>query len=192
MNLCSLALFFFFGIPIFELAAARLRRPEESWRPGQARDLSKYTPRAALVTTRPQQKDNVYVQFARALKQESVRKQEQTTKPSEVKRSSEVECGIEGPPPLGLERIVGGHESEPGQWPWEVALFIDNAWFCGGSLISASFVLTAAHCVDGATYFDIMAGAHNIRGNSINHPIKWWKLIYLFLVIIYLAYSKTK
>lgn len=161
MKFCSLALFSFFGILTLEFAAARLRRPEELWRPAQARDLSKYRPRGALVSTRRQQEDNVYVQFARALKQESVRKQEQT-KPREVKRS-DIECGIEGPA-QGLERIVGGQESEPGQWPWEVALFIDNAWFCGGSLISASFVLTAAHCVEGATYFDIMAGAHNIRG----------------------------
>ena len=83
MNFCSLALIFFFGIPTLELAAARLRRPEETWRPGVARDLSKYKPRAALVTTRRQQEDNVYVQFARALKQESVRKQEQTTTTSQ-------------------------------------------------------------------------------------------------------------
>merc|ERR1719493_423548 len=41
------------------------------------------------------------------------------------------ECGIEGPP--SKDRIVGGFEAEPNQWPWQVALFVDNAWFCGGS-----------------------------------------------------------
>merc|ERR1719516_81588 len=73
-------------------------------------------------------------------------------------------CGIEGPP--SKDRIVGGFEAEPNQWPWQVALFIDNAWFCGGALISENYVLTAAHCVDGASYFDIMAGAHNVRESS--------------------------
>merc|ERR1711921_72764 len=73
-------------------------------------------------------------------------------------------CGIEGPARAG--RIVGGHEAQEHQWPWQVALFIDDAWFCGGSLISENWVLTAAHCVDGASYFDILAGAHNVRASS--------------------------
>merc|ERR1719410_560865 len=78
-------------------------------------------------------------------------------------------CGIEGP---AAERIVGGFEAEPNQWPWQVALFIDNAWFCGGALISENYVLTAAHCADGATYFDIMAGAHNVRESSEPHRVE--------------------
>merc|ERR1719348_2938401 len=77
-------------------------------------------------------------------------------------------CGIEGPPAKeeAEGKIVGGHEAQPNQWPWQVALFIDNAWFCGGALISENWVLTAAHCVDGASYFDIMAGAHDVRASS--------------------------
>merc|ERR1711915_921388 len=65
--------------------------------------------------------------------------------------------GIEGPPSKAEGRIVGGHEAQENQWPWQVALFIDDAWFCGGALISENYVLTAAHCADGASYFDIMA-----------------------------------
>ena len=49
------------------------------------------------------------------------------------------ECGIEGPP--SKERIVGGHEAEEHEWPWQVALFIDDAWFCGGSIISDEVIL---------------------------------------------------
>merc|ERR1712037_742312 len=73
-------------------------------------------------------------------------------------------CGVEGPPAAG--RIVGGIEAEEHEWPWQVALFIDDAWFCGGSIISENYILTAAHCVDGASYFDVMAGAHNVRESS--------------------------
>jgi len=43
-------------------------------------------------------------------------------------------------------RITGGSTAARGQFPWQVALLIDNAWFCGGSLISNQWVLTAAHC----------------------------------------------
>jgi secreted trypsin-like serine protease len=43
-------------------------------------------------------------------------------------------------------RITNGTESQPGQWPWQVALR-DNGAFCGGSLIGAQWVITAAHCV---------------------------------------------
>ena len=58
-------------------------------------------------------------------------------------------CGIEndGHDPRG-ERIVGGFEAEEHQWPWIVALVIDDTWFCGGALITDDFVLTAAHCAE--------------------------------------------
>jgi len=71
-------------------------------------------------------------------------------------------CGIEGPPGK-VPYIVGGEEAVEGQFPWMAALFIDDAWFCGGTLISATHVLTAAHCADGATYADILLGAWNVR-----------------------------
>jgi secreted trypsin-like serine protease len=43
-------------------------------------------------------------------------------------------------------RITGGFPAARGQVPWQGALIINGAWFCGGSLISALWVLTAAHC----------------------------------------------
>jgi len=44
------------------------------------------------------------------------------------------------------QRITNGIPADPCQFPWQVALIIDNAYFCGGSLISKNWVLTAAHC----------------------------------------------
>merc|ERR1712228_11720 len=92
--------------------------------------------------------------------------------PKGTKEDLKATCGIEGPPFQAEDRIVGGHEAQENQWPWQVALFIDDAWFCGGALISENYVLTAAHCADGASYFDIMAGAHNVRQASEPHRVE--------------------
>jgi secreted trypsin-like serine protease len=50
--------------------------------------------------------------------------------------------------PLNEEhlRITNGNTAARAQFPWQAALIIDNQWFCGGSLISSQWVLTAAHC----------------------------------------------
>merc|ERR1711973_877173 len=142
------------------LPEGRRLRPEEYWRPAQGRDLSKYKPRQAVV---PVTEENL----AWAIKE--VKKTGASTKKG-TNVDLAAECGIEGPARAG--RIVGGHEAEEHEWPWQVALFIDDAWFCGGSLINENYVLTAAHCVDGASYFDIMAGAHNVRASSEPHRVE--------------------
>jgi hypothetical protein len=68
------------------------------------------------------------------------------------------------------QRIVGGQEADPGEWPWQVALVQkgEDAYFgqfCGGSLLSAGWVLTAAHCVEDtvASEVDVIAGIHDLR-----------------------------
>jgi len=50
--------------------------------------------------------------------------------------------------PLNEEdnHITGGSTAARGQFPWQVALIINGASFCGGSLISSQWILTAAHC----------------------------------------------
>merc|ERR1712158_40092 len=142
------------------LPNGRTLRPEEHWRPAAARDLSKFTPRHALVHGKSSPAENSFVQLARAIRQSTQSKS--SHKASNV--DLQATCGIEGPP--SKDRIVGGFEAEENQWPWQVALFIDNVWFCGGSIISENYIMTAAHCADGASYFDIMAGAHNVRASS--------------------------
>lgn len=44
------------------------------------------------------------------------------------------------------QRIVGGRRIEIEDAPYQVSLQHDGQHFCGGSLISQRYVLSAAHC----------------------------------------------
>ncbi|XP_062549421.1 brachyurin-like [Armigeres subalbatus] len=65
-------------------------------------------------------------------------------------------------------RIVNGQEAQPNQFPYQalVLSFFDggNSGLCGGTILTANFVLTAAHCVQigtVATHGTVVLGAHN-------------------------------
>ncbi|XP_049802164.1 uncharacterized protein LOC126236697 isoform X6 [Schistocerca nitens] len=46
-------------------------------------------------------------------------------------------------------RIVNGAPASLGQFPYQASVIMDYSYMCGGSLISASVVLTAGHCASG-------------------------------------------
>ncbi|XP_029700072.1 mannan-binding lectin serine protease 1 [Takifugu rubripes] len=62
-------------------------------------------------------------------------------------------CGRPSRPlPALMKRIVGGRNAEPGLFPWQVLLSVEDLsrvpedrWFGSGALLSQSWVLTAAH-----------------------------------------------
>merc|ERR1719187_1191830 len=92
------------------VSIARDLLPEEHWRPSKGIDLSKYKPRHAKHGIEGEiNSPDPYVG---------------------EKRNFDDICGIEndGHDPRG--KIVGGFEAEEHEWPWIVALFIDDMWFC--------------------------------------------------------------
>lgn len=74
-------------------------------------------------------------------------------------------------------KIVGGDSISISLTPWQVAL-IDTSeannfdgQFCGGSIISSQWILTAAHCVDGTTTinsFRVLAGQTTLSTSSLS------------------------
>jgi secreted trypsin-like serine protease len=82
-----------------------------------------------------------------------------------------VRCGC-GRVPVGINaRIVNGENSIPNSWPMMVSLRNNrmlSKHVCGGTILSESYVLTAAHCVQFAVYdiaienISIAAGVHSL------------------------------
>ncbi|CAD1469910.1 unnamed protein product, partial [Heterotrigona itama] len=86
-------------------------------------------------------------------------------------------CGFSN---ISHTKVVGGWPAQLGAWPWIAALGYRNnlnpsqpKWLCGGSLISARHILTAAHCAERNDLYVVRIGDLNIRRDDDGaHPVQ--------------------
>jgi trypsin len=74
----------------------------------------------------------------------------------------------------GGGRIVGGEPVTEGQLPYQIQLRWQGRFICGGSIIGANLVLTAAHCVvgDPASDITVIGGKHQREVQGANEQLK--------------------
>uniref|UniRef100_A0A7M5XCE2 Peptidase S1 domain-containing protein n=1 Tax=Clytia hemisphaerica TaxID=252671 RepID=A0A7M5XCE2_9CNID len=63
-----------------------------------------------------------------------------------------------------LGRIIGNEEAKPGDFPWQAVLRRRNSEmpYCGATLISNQWLITAAHCNVAVGHY-VVLGANNLR-----------------------------
>ncbi|XP_049340141.1 plasminogen isoform X1 [Astyanax mexicanus] len=73
-------------------------------------------------------------------------------------------------------RIVGGCVSKPHSWPWQISLRNRvGVHFCGGTLIDAQWVLTAAHCLEASrrpSFYKVYMGIHTEAATESSKQIR--------------------
>jgi len=80
-------------------------------------------------------------------------------------------------PSLGarLPYIVGGQDvDEPGKWPWQASLQQHNSHICGAAIISDTWLVTAAHCVESAAFtMTVVLGMHDRVSMNMGDPQRY-------------------
>lgn len=60
----------------------------------------------------------------------------------------------------GTQCILGGNEAEPGKYPYQVSIRIQNSHYhwCGGSILNQRFIITSAICANVHKQIFVVAG----------------------------------
>ncbi|KAK8402390.1 hypothetical protein O3P69_000664 [Scylla paramamosain] len=75
----------------------------------------------------------------------------------------------------GLNRIFGGQEATPGQFPYQLSFqdttYGENFYICGASIYNQNWAITAGHCVQGTDmdkpdYLQVVAGDHDMDNDD--------------------------
>ena len=77
-------------------------------------------------------------------------------------------------------KIIGGVEAADGSLPWQVSLGVAGisdaraAHFCGGSVVSATWIVTAAHCVTrlAPDKVQVVAGSNTLQPGLPRYAVK--------------------
>uniref|UniRef100_A0A8C5KMD6 Transmembrane protease serine n=1 Tax=Jaculus jaculus TaxID=51337 RepID=A0A8C5KMD6_JACJA len=111
-----------------------------------------------LVFKSPQSKKENTRRRIESVLQQMLRNQSRslTTDPSSLKLTeiSKVDaekiinnrCGRRPRMSATYDRIKGGSTAQEGEWPWQASLSMNGRQYCGASLISEKYLITAAHC----------------------------------------------
>uniref|UniRef100_A0A8C5S134 Peptidase S1 domain-containing protein n=1 Tax=Laticauda laticaudata TaxID=8630 RepID=A0A8C5S134_LATLA len=80
--------------------------------------------------------------------------------------------------PTLVKRIIGGRNAEPGFFPWQALIVVEDTsrvpndrWFGSGALLSESWVLTAAHVLQ---HVNVYLGLHDVRNkiDAVNRTVE--------------------
>ncbi|XP_028632469.1 serine protease 38 [Grammomys surdaster] len=87
--------------------------------------------------------------------------------------SSDVACGQ----PVLQGKLLGGELARDRKWPWQVSVHYSGVHVCGGSILNAYWVLSAAHCFTREKKlqtFDMYVGITNLE--MANKHTQWFEI----------------
>ncbi|XP_071512547.1 uncharacterized protein [Panulirus ornatus] len=119
----------------------------------------------------PQGTEDIHINGRHRILQKLVSQGQRNIDPQPKTVNDQCQCGRHN---SRQSRIIGGTETEEHHYPWMVSIqLVKNVGkipFCGGSIISDKFILTAAHCVDGLSeeQLEVRVGDHDLTTNDVS------------------------